>query len=179
MRHRLRVSLYDEYRVDAELLDYLEQLPPSHRGDYLQRLLRVGHMILTGAATPGDALLKASLPELRDVVKEAGLSSPHPAAAPAQPPETFEGSAQSRLESQEAAVSAPPPQEAASKADSLESEPAAPNPPAESPAPANEPIPPAPQPAEPVAELPASNSMDALARMRSRALNKQSDGGLA
>lgn len=88
MRHRLRVSLYDEYRVDAALLDYLESLPDAHRSALLQRFVRVGFQMLIESAEIGEAHQEASLPSLNAqaspiATPSAGLA-PAPVKAPAK-----------------------------------------------------------------------------------------------
>jgi hypothetical protein len=77
MRHRLRLSLYDEYRVDAEVLDYLESLPDAHRSTFLQNLVRVGYQVLLKGAEVQAAYQQACLPDLK--TQEPRRSAPAPA----------------------------------------------------------------------------------------------------
>jgi len=58
----MRIGLHDEYQVDAQLLDYLDDVPAAHRAQVLQRLLRVGFQVMHHNVTPEKAYQEACMP---------------------------------------------------------------------------------------------------------------------
>lgn len=82
MRHRLRLSLYDEYRVDAEVLDYLESLPDAHRATFLQNLVRVGFQVLMNGVEVQAAYQQACLPDLKTQEPRKAVPAPVPHIPP-------------------------------------------------------------------------------------------------
>lgn len=69
MRHRYSVSLYDDYHLDAELIDYISDHGKGRRQELLRSLIRAGYTALVQQKSGKESIISSINPdELKKIV---------------------------------------------------------------------------------------------------------------